>query len=44
MDDRFDASGFAAGLEVAGLRVEARREMGQQFAWFVARKPAGASS
>jgi len=39
MEDRFDADGFAAGLEGAGLRVEARREMGEQFAWFVARKP-----
>jgi hypothetical protein len=38
MEDRFDAAGFAHGLEDAGLRVAARRELFGQFAWFVAEK------
>jgi len=39
MDDRFDAEGFADGLDREGLRVSARRELFGQFAWFVAQKP-----
>jgi len=39
MDDRFDAQGFAQGLDRAGLRVSARREIFGQCAWFVAQKP-----
>ncbi|HEY1690939.1 MAG TPA: methyltransferase domain-containing protein [Polyangiaceae bacterium] len=41
-DDRFDAAGFARGLEQAGLRVTARRELLGSFAWFVAEKPLAA--
>jgi ubiquinone/menaquinone biosynthesis C-methylase UbiE len=39
MHDRFDADGFAGGLEQAGLRVTARRQLLDQVAWFVAEKP-----
>jgi ubiquinone/menaquinone biosynthesis C-methylase UbiE len=39
MHDRFDARGFADGLESAGLRVSGQRELLGQFAWFVAHKP-----
>jgi hypothetical protein len=39
--DRFDASGFRAGLEAAGLRVIAHERF-TQVAWFVAGKPARA--
>jgi len=38
MHDRFDAKGFADGLESVGLRVAARRELFDQVAWFVAEK------
>jgi ubiquinone/menaquinone biosynthesis C-methylase UbiE len=38
MHDRFDAAGFAEGLEHAGLRVAAQRELFGQVAWFVAEK------
>jgi hypothetical protein len=38
MEDRFDAAELAHGLEHAGLRVAARRELFGQFAWFVAEK------
>ena len=38
MHDRFDAKGFADGLESVGLRVAARRELLDQVAWFVAEK------
>lgn len=40
MEDRFE--GFARGLQDAGLRVTARRQMLDQFAWFVAERPAAA--
>jgi ubiquinone/menaquinone biosynthesis C-methylase UbiE len=39
-EDRFDAAGFASGLEQAGLRVRATRELAGSFAWFVADRPA----
>jgi trans-aconitate methyltransferase len=39
MDDRFDAAGFARGLEDQGFRLVARRELFGQFGWFVADKP-----
>jgi ubiquinone/menaquinone biosynthesis C-methylase UbiE len=38
-EDRFDAGGFVAGLEAAGLRLLARKSFLTQAAWFVARKP-----
>ncbi len=38
MEDRFDAAGFAAGLEAVGLHVVAQRALGEQAAWFVAQK------
>jgi len=39
MEDRFDVQAFAEGLEGAGLRVVAQRELWGQFGWFVAEKP-----
>ena len=39
MEDRFDAAGFARGLEERGFRMVARRELFGQFGWFVADKP-----
>jgi len=39
MDDRFDAAGFARGLEDQGFHLVARRELFGQFGWFVADKP-----
>jgi ubiquinone/menaquinone biosynthesis C-methylase UbiE len=39
MEDRFDRDGFARGLEDAGFRVTASRELLGQFAWFVAERP-----
>ncbi|MGD0526660.1 MAG: class I SAM-dependent methyltransferase [Polyangiaceae bacterium] len=39
MEDRFDRDGFARGLEDAGFRVTASREMLGQLAWFVAERP-----
>ncbi len=38
MEDRFNAAGFAAGLEAVGLHVVAQRALGEQAAWFVAQK------
>ena len=38
--DRFDATGFAAALQRAGLRILAVRELWRAFGWFVAEKPA----
>jgi ubiquinone/menaquinone biosynthesis C-methylase UbiE len=38
--DRFDAVGFARGLEQAGLRVRGTRTLAGAFAWFVAERPA----
>jgi hypothetical protein len=38
-EDRFDADGFARGLEEQGFRVVASRELLGQFGWFVADKP-----
>lgn len=38
MEDRFDAPGFAAGLQAAGLHVVAQKTLGEQAAWFVANK------
>jgi ubiquinone/menaquinone biosynthesis C-methylase UbiE len=38
MEARFDAAGFRAGLEAAGLRVVAQRELLTHAAWFVAEK------
>jgi ubiquinone/menaquinone biosynthesis C-methylase UbiE len=38
MEDRFDATEFADGLEAVGLHVTARRDLLTQAAWFVARK------
>lgn len=40
VEDRFDARGFARGLENVGLRVVSTRELIGQFAWFVAERPA----
>jgi hypothetical protein len=42
MHDRFDCDGFATGLEDAGFRVTASRELLGQFAWFVAERPLAA--
>lgn len=39
MQDRFDRATFARGLEQTGFVVEGSRELMNQFAWFVARKP-----
>ncbi len=39
MEDRFDAAGFARGLEERGFRMVASRELFGQFGWFVADKP-----
>src|SRR5688572_30029049 len=39
MEDRFDAAGFARGLEEQGFQLVARRELLGQVAWFVADKP-----
>jgi hypothetical protein len=39
MQDRFDRATFARGLEQSGFVVEGSRELMNQFAWFVARKP-----
>ncbi|HEY8143895.1 MAG TPA: class I SAM-dependent methyltransferase [Kofleriaceae bacterium] len=41
MEDRFDAAGFARGLEEQGFQLVARRELLGQVAWFVADKPNG---
>lgn len=38
-EDRFDAAGFAHGLEGQGFRLVASRELFGQFGWFVADKP-----
>jgi ubiquinone/menaquinone biosynthesis C-methylase UbiE len=38
-EDRFDAAGFARGLEEQGFRLVASRELFGQFGWFVADKP-----
>ena len=41
MEDRFDAAGFARGLEQQGFELVARRELLGPVAWFVADKPNG---
>ncbi len=38
--DRFDAVGFEAALDQAGLAPVARAHLGRSFAWFVAKRPA----